>query len=419
MKSLTKTLPKKATTLSVTERIARQLLFGALDNIRQGKLTLTEPDGTVREFFGTENTELSGTVEIRDPKFYSRVLSGGSRGAGESYMSNEWDSEDLTVVFRIAALNQEMWQSLERGWARLTLPASHMYHWLKRNSRSQSRRNISDHYDLGNDFFELFLDPTMMYSCGVFENETDTMEQASNRKNELICQQLQLKPSDHLVEVGSGWGGFALHAAANYGCRITTTTISTEQFELARERIKAAGLDKQVQVVKEDYRDLGGSYDKLVSIEMIEAVGWENYQTYFKSCANLLKPKGLMLVQAITVADEAFEKAKRHVDFIKRYVFPGGCLPSVESMIAAARQVSDLQLIDLQDIGSHYVHTLQAWLAQFEANKGQIAQLGYDQRLIRLWRFYLCYSEAAFAERATSDVHALFARSGYRNPALA
>lgn len=419
MKSLTKTLPQEAAALSVTERIARQLLFGALDNIRQGKLTLTEPDGTVREFFGTENTELSGSVKIHDPKFYSRVLSGGSRGVGESYLCNEWDSEDLTVVFRIAALNQQMWQSLERGWAKLTLPASRMYHWLKRNSRSQSRRNISDHYDLGNEFFELFLDPTMMYSCGVFENETDTMEQASNRKNDLICQRLQLKPSDHLVEVGTGWGGFALHAATHYGCRITTTTISKEQFELAQERINAAGLEKQVEVLQQDYRDLGGSYDKLVSIEMIEAVGWENYQTYFKSCANLLKPEGLMLVQAITVADEAFEAAKRHVDFIKRYVFPGGCLPSVESMVAAAREVSDLQLIHLQDIGAHYVPTLRAWLAQFEANKGQISQLGYDQRLIRLWRFYLCYSEAAFAERSTSNVHALFAKPGYRDTALA
>lgn len=414
MKSLTTTLPQEPT-LSGTERIARQLIFSALDNIQHGKLTLTEPDGTVHEFFGTESTELSGEVQIHDPKFFSRVLSGGSRGTGESYMNDEWDSADLTSVFRIAALNQDMWQSLERGWARLTLPASRLYHWLNRNSRSQSRRNISAHYDLGNEFFELFLDPTMMYSCGVFENETDTMEQASNRKNDLICQKLQLCPSDHLLEIGTGWGGFALHAAKHYGCRITTTTISKEQFELARERIRAAGLDQQVTVLQEDYRDLTGSYDKLVSIEMIEAVGWENYATYFKSCSSLLSADGLMLVQAITVPDNDFDNAKRHVDFIKRYVFPGGCLPSVEAMVSAARKVTDLQLIQLDDIGAHYAATLRAWLARFEVNKGQVAGLGYDQHLIRLWRFYLCYSEAAFAERSTSNVHALFAKPDYRD----
>ena len=414
MKTLTKTLPPEATPFSGTERIARQLVFGALDHLKFGRITVTEPDGTVRKFFGSENSDLHGVVKIHDPKFYARILSGGSRGVGEAYMSNEWDAEDLTAVFRIAAANKQMWQSLERGWARLTLPTSRLFHWLRRNSRRQSRRNIAEHYDLGNEFFKLFLDPTMMYSCGVFETDADTMEQASNRKNDLICQKLRLQPSDHLVEVGTGWGGFALHAAKHYGCRVTTTTISKEQFELARERIRTAGLDNQIEVVQEDYRDLRGTYDKLVSIEMIEAVGWENYRSYFESCANLLKPEGLMLVQAITVPDESFEEAKRHVDFIKRYVFPGGCLPSVEAMIAAARQVSDLQLIGLDDIGAHYVPTLQAWLKRFEANKGQIMQLGYDQRLIRLWRFYLCYSEAAFAERATSDVHALFARPGYR-----
>lgn len=414
MKSLTSTLPQDAA-LSGTERIARRLLFSALDHLQHGKLTITEPDGTVSEFFGTESTALSGEVHIHDPKFFSRVLSGGSRGAGESYMSDEWDSADLTSVFRIAALNEPMWQSLERGWARLTLPASRIYHWLKRNSRAQSKRNIAAHYDLGNEFFKLFLDPTMMYSCGVFENDTDTMEQASNRKNDLICQKLQLQPSDHLVEVGTGWGGFALHAAKHYGCRITTTTISQEQFELASERIRTAGLEQQVTVLQQDYRDLTGSYDKLVSIEMIEAIGWENYDTYFKSCSDLLRANGLMLVQAITIPDNGFDDSKRHVDFIKRYVFPGGCLPSVEAMVGAARKVTDLQLIKLDDIGAHYVPTLRAWLSRFEANKRQVASLGYDERFIRLWRFYLCYSEAAFAERSTSNVHALFAKPGYRD----
>ena len=414
MKSMTTTLPSEAA-YSGTERIARRLLLGALDNLEHGRLTLTESDGTVHEFIGKHNPGLSGNVQILDPKFFIRVLSSGSRGAGESYMSNEWDSTDLTSVFRIAALNQSMWQSLERGWARLSLPASRIHHWFNRNTRSQSRRNISAHYDLGNDFFELFLDPTMMYSCGVFENSTDSMERASNRKNELICQKLQLQPSDHLVEVGTGWGGFALHAAKHYGCRITTTTISKRQFELASQRIRAAGLDNQVTVLLEDYRDLTGTFDKLVSIEMIEAVGWEHYDTYFKSCSELLNDRGLMLVQAITVPDNGFEDAKRHVDFIKRYVFPGGCLPSVQAMVAAARKVTDLQLIQLDDIGAHYVRTLRAWLARFDANKRKVVGLGYDQRLIRLWRFYLCYSEAAFAERSTSNVHALFAKPGYRD----
>ncbi len=418
MKSITRTLPQDAP-LAATERIARQLVFSALDNLQYGQLTITEPDGSVREFRGTKGSGLVAEVRIHDTKFFGRVLTSGSRGVGEAYMNGQWDSADLTSLFRIALLNEQMWQSLERGWARITLPASRIYHWLNKNSRSQSRKNISAHYDLGNDFFKLFLDPTMMYSCGVFDSEADTMEQASNRKNELICQKLRLGPADHLIEIGTGWGGFALHAATHYGCRITTTTISNEQFDLANERIRAAGLQKQITVLKQDYRDLSGNYDKLVSIEMIEAVGWENYPTYFKACSNLLKDNGLMLVQAITVPDNDFEDSKRHVDFIKRYVFPGGCLPSVEAMVATASKFTNLQLIQLDDIGAHYVPTLRAWLSQFEANKGQLASLGYDQPLIRLWRFYLCYSEAAFAERSTSDVHALFAKPGHRETSLA
>ena len=413
MKTMTKTL--SLPTLSGFETLARRLLFGALENIRHGHLIVHDPDGSVYEFRGAEDGDLQATVHVESAKCYGRILAGGSRGTGEAYFNGEFEVDDLTALFRIFLVNKSILQGLESGWAKLTLPASKAYHWFNRNSRSQSRRNIATHYDLGNDLFELFLDSTMMYSCGVFDSPADTMEEASNRKNDLICQKLELTPDDHLVEIGTGWGGFALHAAKHYGCRITTTTISNEQYELATRRIKEAGLDDLVTVILEDYRDIDGTYDKLVSIEMIEAVGWENYETYFGQCASLLKPDGLMLVQAITVPDNEFENAKRTVDFIKRYIFPGGCLPSVEAMVTATRKVTDLQLVDLQDIGQHYVHTLRAWLANFEAKKGQVATLGYDDRFIRLWRFYLCYCEAGFAERATSNVHAVFAKPAYRN----
>jgi cyclopropane-fatty-acyl-phospholipid synthase len=288
------------------------------------------------------------------------------------------------------------------------------WHSLRRNTRRGSRENIAAHYDLGNDLFRLFLDDNLMYSSAIFTAADDTLETASLRKLDRICQKLELKPSDHLVEIGTGWGGMALHAARHYGCRVTTTTISKEQHTLASERVAAAGLGDRVTVLLQDYRDLAGSYDKLVSIEMIEAIGPQYLDTYFEKCAALLKPDGLALVQAITIEDHRYEQALASVDFIQRHIFPGSFIPCVTAMTGSAARAGELRLLNLEDIGPSYARTLNHWRCRFFANIEQVRALGYDDRFVRMWEFYLCYCEGGFLERSISDVHLLFARSGNR-----
>jgi cyclopropane-fatty-acyl-phospholipid synthase len=287
-------------------------------------------------------------------------------------------------------------------------------HWAARNTRSGSRRNIAAHYDLGNEFFALFLDPTMMYSSAVFEHPAMTLEEAQVAKLERICRRLDLRPGERVLEIGTGWGGFALHAAGRYGCQVTTTTISEEQYALARERIHEAGLQGRVTLLKQDYRDLRGRYDKLVSIEMIEAVGHQYFGTFFARCGALLEPQGRMLLQAITIADQRYEAARKGVDFIKRYIFPGCCIPSVTALVNAASAASDLRLVHLDDIGPHYATTLRLWRENLLGNIGAVRGLGYSEAFIRMWEFYLAYCEAGFAERMLGDVHAVFAKPGAR-----
>ena len=294
-------------------------------------------------------------------------------------------------------------------------PLYQLAHRLNRNTKRGSRKNIAAHYDLGNDFFKLFLDETMMYSSGIYETPESTLFDASTAKIERICQKLRLSPQDHLLEIGTGWGGFALHAARNFGCKVTTTTISREQYELATRRIADAGLSDRVTVVMEDYRDLKGQYDKLVSIEMIEAVGHEFFDTYFQCCSRILKPDGLFVLQGITIADQLYQGYIRRVDFIQRYIFPGGCLPSVTHVCDVLTRSTDLRLTHLEDFAVHYAKTLRDWRARFFNRIDEVKQLGFDDRFIRMWDYYLCYCEGAFLERNCGLVQMVFAKPGCRS----
>ncbi len=398
--------------------IAERALRSRLAGLAHGQLTLIDAGNAERYGRPGGGSDLHATVRVHDPRFYSEIAFGGSIGAGEAYMQGYWSTDDLTALMRILLQNRAVLEGLETGLARFTAPLQKALHWMARNTHGGSRRNIAAHYDLGNDFFALFLDPTMMYSSGVFERADNTLEEASLAKLDRICRKLELKPGDHVLEIGTGWGGFALHAARKYGCRVTTTTISRRQYELAEQRIRAAGLADRITLLLEDYRDLGGQYDKLVSIEMIEAVGHDYYDTYFRKCSGLLKPEGMMLLQGITIADRQYEQARRSVDFIQRHIFPGSCIPSVSALTASISRASDLRLFHLDDIGPHYATTLRRWRDNFFANIDAVKALGYPDSFIRMWDFYLCYCEGGFAERAIGDVQMLLVKPGCRRAAL-
>ncbi len=398
------------------EALARRAVLSRLASITHGRLRLT--DGGATHEFGVTTTRcaLAVTVAVHDPRFYTELAFGGSVGAGEAYMSGYWSCEDLTAVIRVLVNNLHVVDGMEGGLARLGAPLRRALHWAARNSRRGSRRNIAAHYDLGNDFFRLFLDPTMMYSAACFDRPEMTLEEASTAKLDRICRRLSLQPGDHLLEIGTGWGAMALHAAGRYGCHVTTTTISQQQYELARERIDAAGLADRITLLREDYRDLRGQYDKLVSIEMIEAVGYQYYDTYFRQCSDLLKPGGRMLLQAITIADQRYEGARKAVDFIQRYIFPGSCIPSVAVICDAIARVTDLRLVDLHDIGFDYATTLRLWRENMMANLAQVRALGYPDEFIRMWEFYFCYCEGGFAEGVLGDAQMLLAKPQARPP---
>jgi cyclopropane-fatty-acyl-phospholipid synthase len=329
---------------------------------------------------------------------------GGEVGAGEAYSDGFWSCDDLTALIRIMVRNRSLLDALDRGWSHLATLARKLFHLFRRNTKEGSRKNIAAHYDLGNDFFALFLDETMMYSCAIFEREDSTLYEASVAKNDRICRKLQLTARDQLLEIGSGWGGFALYAAGQYGCHVTTTTISQEQFQLAQKRVAAAGLSDRVTILLQDYRDLRGQYDKLVSIEMIEAVGHHYLETFFRGCSNLLKPDGMMLLQGITIADQLYERSLRSVDFIKQYIFPGSFIPSVTAICNALARATDLRVFHLEDQGAHYATTLRHWRERFFANLHQVRALGYPAPFIRMWEYYLCYCEGGFLERVLGDV---------------
>jgi len=402
--------PASTPTPHFLDALAKRAVLARLKALCEGQLTLI--DGEEIFCFGhvTADFPVSVAVHIRDRRFYSDMAFGGSIGAGEAYMQGYWSTEQLTDLVRLFVRNMAVLDKVEGGFAKLTTPLRKSLHWLNRNTRSGSRKNIAAHYDLGNEFFRLFLDDTMMYSSAIFTRPDMSLHQAQRVRLETICHKLDLQPSDHLVEIGTGWGGFALYAAEHYGCRITTTTISKEQHALAVERVKAAGLEGRITVLLADYRDLDGQYDKLVSIEMIEAVGHRFYDTFFAKCSSLLKPNGLMLLQAITIADQRYAQASKSVDFIQRYIFPGSCIPSVTAMTQSITRTTDLRLFDLQDIGPSYATTLRIWRENFFANLDKIKALGYSDAFIRMWDYYFCYCEGGFIERAIGDVHMVLAK---------
>jgi cyclopropane-fatty-acyl-phospholipid synthase len=399
--------------------LAKTLLLSQLRKIRHGRLRLI--DSALDETFGavTATAPFDVTLRVRDARFYSEVAFAGTVGAGDAYMHGLWHCDDLTALVRLMVVNRHLMNDVDSGWSRLSSPLLKAAHWLNRNHQAGSRRNIAAHYDLGNRFFELFLDDTLAYSCGIFRSRESTLREASIAKFDAACSKLALAPGQHLLEIGTGWGGLAMHAARHYGCRVTTTTISREQYELARERVLRAGLEDRVTLLLEDYRELRGEYDALVSIEMIEAVGHQYLDTYFRSCSNLLKPTGAMLLQAITIRDQYYEQARRSVDFIKRFIFPGSCIPSVRAMMSSLARATDMTLAHLEDIGPHYARTLKLWRERFLARQADVRRLGYPESFVRMWEYYLCYCEGGFEERQLGDVQMLLTKPRSRRPAIA
>jgi cyclopropane-fatty-acyl-phospholipid synthase len=394
----------------VSDNWSRSLVLNLLKNLHVGSLIIEERGESV--CFGDRSCDsnLHATLIIRDVSAYRHIALGGSIGAGEAYMQGLWDSPDLVKVVRVMARNLNLLNSVDRSRPWVGRLLSRIIHSGNRNSRKGSKRNISAHYDLGNDFFELFLDPALMYSSAVFTDKHCSLELAAQHKLELVCQKLDLSDTDHVLEIGTGWGGLAIYMAKHYGCRVTTTTLSREQFNYAQQAVRREGLEDRVTLLLHDYRDLTGQYDKLVSIEMIEAVGHQYYQTFFRQCSHLLKADGLMLIQAITIADQRYEQARQSVDFIQRYIFPGGSLPSNAVMAHHIARDTDMQICDLHDIGEDYAITLQHWHQRFISQLPRVKQQGFDEAFCRMWGFYLAYCEGGFRERAISTVQLLCAK---------
>ena len=394
----------------ILDGVARRLVLNQLGRLESGCVQLVE-DGLEITFGQPQaEAELVARIEVIDSSFYADLAFAGSIGAGEAYMRGAWQCEDLVSLVRIMLRNREVLDNMEKGSAWLITSLQRLAHWINRNTREGARRNISAHYDLGNDFFALWLDESMMYSSAMFKTPDQSLADAQVNRIDVICRKLDLGPGDHVVEIGTGWGGYAIHAARHSGFCVTTTTISKRQYEMAWERVKQAGLQDRVELLLEDYRDLEGQYDKLVSIEMIEAIGSDQYDTYFSQCNRLLKPGGRMLIQAITIADEQYEYAQRNVDFIQRYIFPGSCLPSLAVMNATIAKVSDMVVTNIEDIGQDYALTLNHWRQNFFAHIEDIIQLGYPDEFIWMWEFYLCYCEGGFLEKAISDVQLVAAK---------
>jgi cyclopropane-fatty-acyl-phospholipid synthase len=407
-------LSRSKTEPSWIDRLARRMVLSRLERLQFGRIAISENGEKVE--FGQLTPEFPAIAQLRvmSPKFYSAIAFGGSIGAGEAYIYGHWACNDISELLRILIRNREVLEKIDSGLALLSTPLQKAFHALNRNTRKGSRKNIAAHYDLGTDFYELWLDPSMMYSCAYFDSPDTPLDIASAAKLDRICRKLNLGPDDSVIEIGTGWGGFAIHAAKHYGCHVTTTTISQQQHDFAKQAISDAGLEDRITLLFRDYRDLEGRFDKLVSIEMIEAVGHEYHDSYFKKCCNLLKPDGQMLLQAITIADQRYDQYKTGVDFIKRYIFPGGCLTSVTDMTRTLTRHTDMRVIHLEDIGPHYATTLRHWHERFLDKIDDVRKLGYSDAFIRMWQFYLAYCESAFIERAIGDVQMLIMRPGAR-----
>uniref|UniRef100_A0A7C2K2T2 Class I SAM-dependent methyltransferase n=1 Tax=Schlesneria paludicola TaxID=360056 RepID=A0A7C2K2T2_9PLAN len=414
--SIDSTAPAPLTaSLGLLERLARGSVTRTLTGLRRGQLVLDDIWGS--EEFG-EPADLAPRLRVHEPAFYRHALLGGTLSVAESYLRGDWDCGDLTSLFRLFIRNMHATNRFDAGLSRILGVGHWLYHHWHANTRTGSRRNIEAHYDLGNDFFRLWLDDTLAYSSGVFPRPDATLQQASVEKFDRICRNLALTSDDHVLEIGTGWGGFALHAAARYGCRVTTTTISQQQYELATQRIADAGLSDRITVLQQDYRDLTGQYDKLVSIEMIEAVGHRFYDAYFRKCGELLKPTGSFVLQGIVVPEGRYPAYLKSVDFIQRYIFPGGCLASVGSVLESVGRTSDLRVVKCEDFAPHYAETLRRWRTAFHQKLGEVRSLGYSDRFVRMWHYYLCYCEAVFEERYLGVVQLQFDKPLCRRDAL-
>jgi len=397
--------------LTLAHNSTRGLVFKMMEKLEYGQITVHDSGKTFT--FG-HDSELQAQITVHSPSLYTKILLGGSIGAGEAYFEGLWDADNLTAVIRILVLNMELLERMEKGLALLLTPLRLVSHRIRNNSRNGAKRNILAHYDLGNDMYASFLDDAMMYSSAIYPSPESSLEEASKNKLDIICTKLQLHPGDHVIEIGTGWGGFAIHAARHYGCRVTTTTISEAQFTEARRRIDSAGLGDRITLLHQDYRDLEGTYDKLVSIEMIEAVGHRYLPVFFSKCNSLLKRNGTMLLQAITIRDQQFNSYMRSVDFIQRHIFPGGCLLSNDTMVEMIASKTDMVVRGLEDFGLHYAKTLQEWRQRFNTSFQTLQRLGFDERFRRLWEFYLCYCEGGFLERSISVVHLVASRPAHR-----
>jgi len=402
--------PTKATFLT---SIFKKGLKKKLNHVTHGHISVV--DGSEKFSFGDSGSALTVKVQIHSQEFYVMTGSGGALGIAEAYILGYWSADDVVMLMRIILKNRSILLSLNNGIAKLLNPVNKLIHRSRQNTLKGSKENILAHYDLSNDFYKLWLDPTMTYSCGYFSNPDTSLEDASIEKLDRICRKLKLSEKDHVLEIGTGWGSFSIHAAKNYGCNITTTTISDAQYEYARTRVIEEGLESKINLINKDYRKLDGQYDKIVSIEMIEAVGYEFIPEYFKKISDLLKPNGLMALQGITYNDHNFDTYKDSVDFIKKYIFPGSCLISVSQIVDVIKNKTDLSMIDMEDITRHYASTLNKWRKNFMKVLPEVREMGYSRAFINMWEFYFLYCEAGFLERNIGDVQLVFAKSGARN----
>jgi len=387
------------------DRVARRLVTQRLSGLKRGQILLKDASGN--SVHG-ESADLHVTLQVRNPRFYRETVMGGTNSVAESYIRGDWDCDDLTRLIRVFVRNLSNADQFDGGLARIQVMVNRAYHWMRSNSRIGSRKNIGAHYDLGNDFFKLWLDETMAYSSGIFLDESNSLREASEEKFDRVCRKLSLVKTDHLLEIGTGWGGLAIHAATNYGCKVTTTTISRNQAAIARERIAAAGLSDRISLLEQDYRDLTGKFDKLVSIEMIEAVGYKYFDTYFRKIGELLRPDGSAVLQAIVMPERRYRQYLNGVDFIQRFVFPGGCLPSTAAMLESSGRTTDMRFVHAEDFAPHYAETLRRWRQTFHERLDQVRQQGYSEEFIRLWNYYLCYCEAVFEERHVGVIQIQF-----------
>ena len=404
-------IAESSTGLSILQRVCRSILLSKLEGLENSHLVLR--DGDERHAFGDRFAPLRCDVSVRHPSFYTHLCFGGSVGAGTAWMEGAFTADDLLKLIRIFARNRHVLAAVDGGLGKMIQPGIRALHALHRNSIQGSKSNISAHYDLGNDFFEEFLDPTMTYSSGIFMSEDATMEEASIEKLDRICRKLELTEKDHLLEIGTGWGSMAIHAARNYGCHVTTTTISEEQHALACERVAREGLEDRIVVLKEDYRNLRGRWNKLVSVEMIEAVGHDFHETFFETCSRCLTPDGRAVIQAITIPDQRYDSARKGVDFIKHFIFPGCCIPAMGRMTDCLKRKTDMSLTDVEDITLHYARTLNVWRQKLYSNHERIRELGYDEPFLRLWEFYLAYCEGGFSDRQIGTVQMVLDKPWY------